>query len=111
MFHVRVVGPIFALPLAWGATIVAVFLLYWLVPRLRTPWVGALKVAFLVVPALELLRYLFAIYTRYVVAHDKIYGVFTVVPLFILYVQCVWILLLSGALLIPDVARKASLPL
>lgn len=110
LFHyiaqVQWVGPLVALPLAWVATILSCFFVYWLVPRTPVRWTQALKAACVVGPMSELLKFLFGLYNRQAVAVHKIYGVLAAVPMFVLWVQFAWMLLLGGALLIEFKHRK-----
>jgi membrane protein len=100
LFEMKAVGPVFALPLAWLSSIVAFSLVYYFVPRVKVPWRQAIKAALIVAPVSELVRFLFGVYNSYAVSVHKIYGVLAVVPLFILWVQISWTLLLVGALFI-----------
>lgn len=100
LFQLDTVGPYFALPLAWISSIVAFSIVYYFVPRVKVPWRQALKGALIVAPVSELVRFLFGVYNSYAVSVHKIYGVLAVIPLFILWVQISWTLLLSGALFI-----------
>lgn len=100
VFKLKTVGPVFALPFAWLATIIAVFFVYLLIPRNHVPWKEAARAALIVGPASEGIRFLFGIYNHHAVSTYKIYGVLAVIPLFILWVQIAWMLLLSGALLV-----------
>jgi membrane protein len=108
LFHLETVGPIIALPVAWFVDILAFFVIYYLIPRSPVPWREALKAAVIVGPISEFLRHLFSVYTGHAVSTQKIYGVFAVVPLFILWVQLAWSTLLAGAMLIrfPPSARS-----
>jgi len=100
LFEMEMVGSYFAMPLAWLSTIVSVFLVYYFVPRKAVPWREALKAALIVGPVMECVRYLFGLYNTYAVSTHKIYGVFAVIPLFVMWVQITWMVLLCGALII-----------
>lgn len=98
LINIKTVGPLIALPLPWLVDIVAFFLVFYFVPRSRVPAKQALKAALIVGPTSEIVRMIFGYYTVYTVGLHKIYGVFVVVPLFILWIQIAWIIILLGAL-------------
>lgn len=100
VFELPRVGPIIALPVAWLGVIVAYFFVYHFVPRNPVPWGEALKAAIIVAPLSEIVRFLFGLYNHYAVSVHRIYGVFAVIPMFILWVQVSWWLVLLGALFI-----------
>ena len=100
LFNLKTVGPYFALPLAWITAAIAFFLVYLLVPRRPVPWPQALKAALIVTPVSELMRYGFGMYNHYAVSTHKIYGVLAVIPMFVLWVQLGWMIILLGALFV-----------
>ena len=100
LFKLGTVGPLIALPVAWTAVVVAYFFVYLLVPRNPVPWRQALKVAVIVGPTSEVVRFLFGLYSHYAVSVHKVYGVFAVIPMLILWVHVAWMLMLAGALFI-----------
>jgi len=85
------------LPLSWVTTITSVFFVYYFIPTRRVGAKLALVTASVVAPVLEILRLLLGLYARHAVAGQKIYGIFAVIPLFILWIQLSWAVLLSGA--------------
>jgi membrane protein len=100
LIHLKTVGPFFALPLAWGVDIVVLFLIYCFIPRSSVPWRQAFKVAVFVGPLSEIMRYIFGYYSKHAIIINKIYGIFVAIPLFILWVQLTWMIILMGALAI-----------
>lgn len=100
LFQIKTFGAYFALPLAWAGSIVSAFLVYYFIPRRRIPWRQALKAACIVGPTSEFVRWAFGLYNHYAISVHKIYGVFAVVPMFVLWVQVSWTILLGGALFI-----------
>lgn len=94
------VGPLIALPISWAVDIVALFLVYYFIPRSYVPVSQALRAALVAGPAIEISRYLFGLYAGYAVSLHKIYGIFVVVPLFILWVHLLWLIILCAGLLI-----------
>lgn len=91
-------GPLIGRPLAWSTTTVSVFFVYYFIPAVRIRGTNALKVALIVGPLLEFLRNGLGLYARHAVSIHKIYGVFAILPLFFLWIQLSWIVLLTGAL-------------
>lgn len=105
----KAVGPIIALPVAWLTGVVATFFVYYFVPRIHVRWTEALKAAAIVVPLTEVVSYGFGVYNAHAVSVYKVYGVLAVIPIFILWIQLFWMILLAGALLIEfPVARKGK---
>lgn len=100
IFQMETFGSYLAIPLAWAGSIVSAFLVYYFIPRERIRWKQALKAAAIVGPVSELVRYCFGVYNRYAISVHKIYGVFAVIPMFVLWVEVAWIVLLCGALFI-----------
>lgn len=100
VFQIKTFGNYLALPLAWAGSIVSAFLVYYFIPREKVRAAQALKAACIVGPLSEVVRYGFGVYNHYAISVHKIYGVFAVVPMFVLWVEIAWILLLCGALFI-----------
>lgn len=98
--NVSMVGPLLAYPVAWASTIVALFFIYYFVPRTPVQWTEALWVAAVVGPVLEGVRALMGHYNAYAVSVHKIYGILAVIPMLILWVQATWSIVLAGGLLI-----------
>ena len=94
------VGPYIALPIAWTVDIVAISLIYYFIPRSAVPWKEALKAALVVGPTSEIIKMIFGIYSKHALALHRIYGIFVVVPLFVLWVQLAWMIVLCGAFMI-----------
>lgn len=90
-------GPILALPTAWISTIISVFCVYYFTPSVRINVSRIVRVACVVGPFLECLRGALGVYSHYAVSVHKIYGIFAVIPLFILWIQLSWAVLLGGA--------------
>jgi len=90
-------GPVLMVPLSWATTVISVFFVYYFIPTQRVGVRAAFRLALLIGPVLELLRILVGIYAKSAFAGQKIYGVFAVIPIFILWIQLSWAVLLSGA--------------
>jgi membrane protein len=111
VFDLRTVGSYFALVIPVTADIITFFFVYHFIPRNPVPWREALKAAVVVGPISEFVRFGFSLYNSYSVSVHKIYGVLAIIPLFILWVQIAWMVILSGALLIrfkPNEKKQAS---
>ena len=86
------------IPLLWFCTSLSVFFVYYFIPSRKFHIKKCLKVSLIVGPVLELLRMGLGFYSQYAVSVHKMYGVFAVIPLFILWIQLSWAVLLGGAL-------------
>lgn len=101
LVHFKQVGPkVLGVLVALLVDVAVFFLMYYSVPKFRPPWKQALKAACIVGPILEIMRWVFAFYNSYSVSVHRIYGVLAIIPLFILWVQISWVILLIGALFI-----------
>lgn len=100
LIGMKTVGPFIALPIAWGVDIVAFFLIYHFIPRSHIPIKQAFKIALIVGPLSEITKMIFGYYSKQMVMIHKIYGIFATIPLFILWVQIAWMIVLGGALFI-----------
>lgn len=77
------------------------------------PYFEAIRAALIVAPVFELAKFFVSLYNRYAFTTQKVYGAFAVVPLFIIWVQLAWMILLTGALLVripQNAAGKVSTP-
>ncbi len=100
VFDLGTVGSYFALLIPLTVDVMVFFLVYHFIPRNPVPWKEALRAAVVVGPVSEIVRFLFGLYNSYAVNVHKIYGVLSVIPMFILWLQIAWMVILSGALLI-----------
>lgn len=106
VLEIKHLGSVLALPLSWATTVTSVFFVYYFIPSQRVGVRAALHVALLTGPTLELLRILVGVYARSAFAGQKIYGVFAVIPVFILWIQLSWAVLLSGAVWLKSKTNK-----
>lgn len=97
VLKIKHVGPVLGLPISWVTTVTSVFFVYYFIPSRRVGAKLAFSVAVVIGPILEILRTMLGFYAKYAVSGQKIYGLFSVIPLFILWVQLSWAVLLSGA--------------
>ena len=109
LVHAKTFGPVLAGIVMSTVDIATCFFIYKYIPRRRVPWWQALKVAIIIGPISELSRYFFRLYAHHAAHTQQVYGVFAILPLFILWVQIGWLILLSGALFIrfPERERQA----
>jgi membrane protein len=107
LFDLKSVGPYFAWCLALIIDVLVYFFVYFFVPRKKVPGLEALKAAWLAAVLSELTRYLFGVYNSYAVSVHKIYGVLSVIPMFILWVQVAWMVILISAMVIVLPSKKS----
>ncbi len=110
IFNIGTVGPYIALPIAWAVSIVAFFLIYYFVPKSHVTARQALKAALFAGPASEIAKFLIGTLSAKMVMMHRIYGIFVVVPLFMLWVQLAWMIILMGGLLIRFNRHPAKAP-
>lgn len=108
LFDLEAVGPYFALIIPFAVDTLVFTAVYRLVPRRVVSTGQAFRAALIVAPVSELTRFLFGVYNSYAVSVHKIYGVLAVIPMFILWVQIAWMVILSGALIIDESRRKRA---
>ncbi|MDO5058535.1 MAG: YihY family inner membrane protein [Neisseria sp.] len=95
--------PLIGKALQFGSSVfvnaVILFLLYRLVPNRFVPLPHALIGAVLTAVLLELARRLFALYLGTFNSYQLIYGAFAAVPVFLIWLNVLWMLVLGGAVL------------
>lgn len=72
---------------------------YMLIPNTRVKFTNAIVVGFAVAVAFQILQWLFVTGQMYVTRYNAIYGSFSFLPLFLIWLQLVWLITLIGALL------------
>lgn len=75
------------------------FLLYKLVPFCFVNWRHALTGALITAIGLDLLRRGFAIFVTHFGNYQLVYGAFAAIPVFLIWLNLLWLLLLAGAVL------------
>lgn len=100
IFKLEIVGSWFALPLPVLIDTVAFALVYQFIPQRPISGKQAFKAAFVASTFFELARYGVGTYNRHAIMTQKIYGALSVIPVFIIWVQLAWIILLTGSLFI-----------
>lgn len=106
IFEFKTIGKYIAIPFAWLGSIFATTLIYYFIPSRPIRFVEALKAGCLAGPLSEIVRNLFGMYNARAVSVHKIYGVLAVVPMFILWIQVAWMVLLSCAFVISLPVKK-----
>ncbi len=100
IFDLKTVGPLIAYAIPVAVDILVLFFVYHFIPKKPVPWREALRAAVIVAPVAEAVHFCFSLYNNYAVNVHRLYGVLAVIPLFILWVQITWMIVLSGALFI-----------
>jgi membrane protein len=78
-------------------TILALFLIYWLLPHRRVPWRHALLGALVAGTLFESAKGIFSLYARMAPTYNVLYGAFAAVPFFLVWVYLSWLTILLGA--------------
>ncbi len=101
----KTIGKFIAIPTAWLGAILSATLIYFFIPSQPVKLRQALKAGLVAGPLSEIVRYGFGLYNVRAVSVHKIYGVLAVIPMFILWIQVAWTILLASALLIELIPR------
>ncbi len=121
-FGIAVLGPIFILfSLALGAilvtldllynsgleaysgfivslmTLLGFSLLYKFIPIKRPTWISAILGSILVSGLIEVLKFGFAIYVSWFPTYNLVYGAFSAIPIFLLWLFCLWSTIIFSA--------------
>lgn len=72
---------------------------YMLIPNTKVKYKNAFIIGLIVAVAFQLLQWLFVTGQLYVTRYNAIYGSFSFLPLFLIWLQLVWLITLIGALL------------
>ncbi|HSN19508.1 MAG TPA: YihY family inner membrane protein [Usitatibacter sp.] len=91
------VEPVLFRAISLALTIIAFFLVYKLVPHRHVPWRHALAGSVVAAVLFEAAKELFAVYVRHATTYSLVYGAFAAVPLFLLWVELSWMVVLFGA--------------
>ena len=85
------------LPAPWILLTIFIIFLYLFVPYtkvwLRSAVIGGIVAGFL----LEAARALFSLYTANYISYEKIYGAMAAIPLFLIWIEICWVIILIGA--------------
>ncbi len=78
-------------------SILALALLYAMVPNRRVPWRHAFAGAFAAALAFEATKYGFAVYVKNVPTYELVYGTLAALPVFLIWIYVCWLIVLAGA--------------
>ena len=82
---------------------VFLFLLYRLVPNCHVPLLHAVAGALIIGALLETTKYGFGIYISHFNSYAPVYGAFSIIPIFLIWLNLLWLIILSGALFIAGI--------
>lgn len=82
---------------------VFLFLLYRLVPNCHVPLRHALVGSLITGALLETTKYGFGIYISHFNSYAPVYGAFSIIPIFLIWLNLLWLIILSGALFIAGI--------
>ena len=82
---------------AIGLTALAFFTVYTTVPQRRVPWPHALVGSLVAAVLFEAAKILFAVYVLHASTYSVVYGAVAAVPLFFIWIELSWIIVLLGA--------------
>ncbi|KAB2842501.1 MAG: YihY family inner membrane protein [Burkholderiales bacterium] len=85
------------LPLVITTLVLA--LVFRIIPKRHVPWRHAFMGGLVTAVVIELLQIGFGLYVRYLGTFKLIYGAFASVPIFLLWIYCLWVAVLLGAIL------------
>jgi membrane protein len=107
-FKQKAVGPWIAKPLPLLIDWFGFFIIYYLIPREKVALRYAARAALLTTPLYEGGKFLMQMYAKNSFATAKLYGALSVIPIFMIWVQAAWMILLSGAITFPGPKQKLS---
>ncbi|MCL2310796.1 MAG: YihY family inner membrane protein [Proteobacteria bacterium] len=81
----------------WGTTVILLWLVYRVVPNRHVLWRHALVGALFAASLVEGGRYAFSYYVGKVTSYQLVYGAFASLPIFLLWLYCLWLVVLAGA--------------
>jgi len=83
--------------------------LYKFIPICRPSWQAAFLGSILVTLLVELLKFFFSLYLAWFPTYNLVYGAFSAIPIFLLWLFCLWIIVIFSASFVYqfDLDRKA----
>lgn len=87
-------------------TVVFFFGIYKGVPNRKVHWKAALIAAAVTACLFNLARIAYALYAKFAVSYDKIYGSLSAIPLLIFWIYILWVILLTGAALTAAIQKR-----
>jgi membrane protein len=83
--------------LSLAFAIVAFFLVYKLLPHRHVPWRHAVVGSVVAAVLFEAAKEVFAVYVKHATTYSLVYGAFAAVPLFLVWLELSWMVVLLGA--------------
>lgn len=83
---------------SWITTAAVLWLVYRVVPNRHVPWRHALVGASFAALLIEGGRYAFTYYVGKLTSYQLVYGAFASLPIFLLWLYCLWLVVLAGAI-------------
>jgi membrane protein len=99
------------LPSGTGITVISMAVFYGIfkwVPQVFVHWKNALIASIFTTICWDLARYAYAIYTHKVVMYNVVYGSLAAIPIFMLWINVIWIIVLSGVALTAVLEKNHS---
>jgi len=93
-------GPLASVPATILLSVFAIFLFYQFVPARPIHTSAALRAALIAGPLFEGAKIVMGYVGRHAIQAQKLYGAFAALPIFIIWIQVAWMILLCGALFI-----------
>jgi membrane protein len=100
LFAHESVGPWLGRPIPWLIDGFAIFMLYAFIPKKHMGMRNAFKSALIAGPLFEVGKTLIATYAKNAITVQKIYGALAVIPIFVMWIQFSWMIVLSAPLLL-----------
>ncbi|HUI99660.1 MAG TPA: YihY family inner membrane protein [Usitatibacter sp.] len=91
------VEPVLFRLVSLASTMLALFLVYKLVPHRPVPWRHALAGSVVAAVLFDAAKELFAVYVRHATTYSLVYGAFAALPLFLVWLELSWMVVLFGA--------------
>ncbi|HET9470674.1 MAG TPA: YihY family inner membrane protein, partial [Usitatibacter sp.] len=91
------VEPVLFRLVSLASTLLAFFLVYKVVPHRHVPWRHALAGSVVAAVLFEAAKELFAVYVKHATTYSLVYGAFAAVPLFLVWLELSWMVVLFGA--------------
>jgi len=80
-----------------ATTLLAFFLVYKIVPHRHVPWRHAVAGSVVAAVLFEAAKELFGVYVKHATTYSLVYGAFAAVPLFLVWLELSWMVVLFGA--------------
>jgi membrane protein len=91
------VEPVLFRLVSLASTVLAFFLVYKVVPHRHVPWRHAVAGSVVAALLFEAAKELFGVYVRHATTYSLVYGAFAAVPLFLVWLEISWMVVLFGA--------------